>query len=211
MRHSLQRWSVTGLLALVAAALCGCEELNLLHDTAPVDVSGTWTASMERTVFSGESGAGQTTTFTLTLAPDLFSWAGGAARLRLTTPQIQVFDRAGGLMMDSRIDLPVEAVSETERDRALSELRRRLATSGGISELEQQYVIVMEERWRVKCRFGPLRFDPSGRLAALLEQNPDEFGSGNATLHFLSQDGVYLAKAVFPAAWRDFTLDNGVV
>ena len=47
-------------------------------------------------------------------------------------------------------------------------------------------------------------------FAALLEQNPDEFGSGNATLHFLSPDGVYLAKAVFPNAWRDFTLDYGV-
>jgi hypothetical protein len=142
---------------------------------------------------------------------DLFSWAGGAARLRFTTPQIQVFDGAGGIVMEIGIDLPVEVVSETERDLALSDLRRRLAGSGHPPEFQQQNVIVMEERWRVKCRFGPLRFDASGRLAAFLEQNPDEFGSGNATLHFLSQDGVYLAKADFPAAWRDFTLDNGVV
>ena len=120
-----------------------------------------------------------------------------------------MFDGAGGLLLESRIDLPVEAVSETERDLALSDLRRRLA--GYPPEYQQQNVIVMEERWRVKCRFGPLRFDPSGQLAAFLEQNPDEFGSGNATLHFLSQDGVYLAKTVFPAAWRDFTLDNEVV
>ena len=63
----------------------------------------------------------------------------------------------------------------------------------------------------MKCRFGPLRFDASGRLAAFLEQNPDEFGSGSATLHLLSQDGVYLAKVAFPTAWRDFTIDDGVV
>ena len=63
----------------------------------------------------------------------------------------------------------------------------------------------------MKCRFGPLRFDPSCRLAAFLEQNPDEFGSGSATLHFLSRDGVYLAKAAFPTAWRDFAMDDGVV
>ena len=142
---------------------------------------------------------------------DLFSWPGGAARLRFTTPQIQVLDGAGALIMESRIDIPVEAVSETERDLALSDLRRRLASSGMPPEFQQQSVIVWEERWRVKCRFGPLRFDASGRLAAFLEQNPDEFGSGNATLHFLSPEGVYLAKAVFPSAWRDFTLDNGVV
>ena len=75
----------------------------------------------------------------------------------------------------------------------------------------EQNLIVMEERWRVKCRFGLLRFDPSGRFAAFLEQNPDEFGSGSATLHFLSKDGIYLAKVAFPTAWRDFTMDNGVV
>jgi hypothetical protein len=45
----------------------------------------------------------------------------------------------------------------------------------------------------------------------MLEQNPDEFGSGNATLHFLSPGGVYLAKADFPRSWRDFTLADGVV
>ena len=142
---------------------------------------------------------------------DLSSWAEGAARLRFTTPQIQVFDQVGGLLMESRIDLPVEVVSDSERESALSDLRRRLAGRGLPPEYMEQSLIAMEERWRVKCRFGLLRFDASGRLAAFLEQNPDEFGSGSATLHFLSQDGVYLAKVAFPTAWRDFTMDNGVV
>ena len=69
----------------------------------------------------------------------------------------------------------------------------------------------MEERWRVKCRFGPLRFDASRSLAAFLEQNPEEFGYGNATLHFLSRDGVYLAKVSFSSPWEDFAMDDGVV
>ena len=142
---------------------------------------------------------------------DLFPWAGGAARLRFTTPQIQVLDRDGGLLVESRIDLPVEVISDSEREDALSELRQTLADRGLPPPFVEQSLIVMEERWRVKCLFGPLRFDPSGRLAAFLEQNPDEFGSGSATLHFLSQDGVYLAKVAFPTAWRDFTIDAGVV
>jgi len=142
---------------------------------------------------------------------DLSSWAGGAARLRFTTPQIEVLDRSGGLLKESRIDLPVEPVSDAERDSALSALRRRLAARETNPEFMQQTVMVMEERWRVKCRFGPLRFDPARRLAAFLEQNPDEFGSGNATLHFLSQDGVYVAKVSFPTAWRDFAMNGGVV
>ena len=63
----------------------------------------------------------------------------------------------------------------------------------------------------MKCRFGPLRTDPSGRLAAFLEQNPDEFGSGPAQIHVLSGGGAYLAKVAFPDPWRDFTLDGGVI
>jgi hypothetical protein len=142
---------------------------------------------------------------------DLYAWAGRAARLRSTTPQIQVLDGTGRVVMESRIDLPIEVVSDAELELALSNLRRRLAGSGSPPEFQQQAVVVMEERWRVKCRFGPLRVDPSNGVAAMLEQNPDEFGSGNATLHFLSPGGVYLAKADFPRSWRDFTLADGVV
>jgi hypothetical protein len=142
---------------------------------------------------------------------EISPWGGGAARLRFSTPQIQVFDRTGDLVRESWIDLPVEVVSEAERSQALSELRSRLAADGGPPEFLQQYVDVMEERWRVKCRFGPLRADPAGGIVAFLEENPDVFGSGNATLHFLSPEGVYLAKAAFPTPWRDFTLDNGVI
>lgn len=142
---------------------------------------------------------------------DLSPWAGGAARLRFTTPRIQVFDPAGTLRKETRIALPVERVTDSERADALSELERRLVERGLPPPFIEQNLIVMEERWRVKCRFGPLRFDPAGRIAAFLEQNPDDFGSGNATLHFLSEDGVYLARAAFPRAWRDFTIEDGVI
>ena len=142
---------------------------------------------------------------------DLSAWPGGAARMRYTVPRIQVFDPSGGLRREIRVDLPVEEVSDAERESALTVLQQSLAARGVPPEFMQQNLIVMEERWRVKCRFGPLRFDPTGNLAAFLEQNPDEFGSGSATLHVLSADGVYLAKVQFPTAWRDFALDNGVV
>jgi hypothetical protein len=142
---------------------------------------------------------------------DLSSWGDRVARLRRTTPWIEVLDTTGSIQREITIDLPVEAVSDAERERALDELRRRLAGSGVPPEFQQQNVAVMEQRWRVKCRFGPLRYDPAGRIGALLEQNPDQFGSGPATLHLLSEDGVYLARLPFHVAWRDFTLDGGVV
>ena len=139
------------------------------------------------------------------------SWPGGAARLRLTTPQIQMFDRGGSLLRETRIGLPVEPVSDAERDFALADMRSELATAGLPPEFMQQQLTIMEERYLVKCRFGSLRFDPAGRLAAFFEQNPDQFGSGNATLHVLSQAGVYLAKVAFPTSWSDFTVENEVV
>ncbi len=141
----------------------------------------------------------------------LTAWGEGAARLRQTTPWIQRFDASGALLGESRIALPVEVVSREEREEALSAMRRAHAARGMPPEFTEQSVAVMGERWRVKCRFGPLRFDRSGRLAAILEQNPDDFGSGNATLHLLTQDGVYLARAHFSNRWRDFALENGVV
>ena len=142
---------------------------------------------------------------------DLSAWGDHVARLRRTTPRIELLDSVGGVVREIAIDFPVAAVSDAERERALDDLRRRLAGSGFPPEFQQQNVVVMERRWRVKCRFGPLRYDPSGRIGALLEQNPDEFGSGPATLHLLSEDGVYLARVAFHLAWRDFTMEGGVV
>jgi hypothetical protein len=142
---------------------------------------------------------------------DFSPWAGGAARMRFTIPQIQVFDPHGALRGMIELDLPIEVVSDSERDSALSELRRDLAGRGLPPEFIEQNLVVMEERWKVKCRFGPLRFDPSGRFAAFLEQNPDDFGAGSATLHVLSAGGVYLAKLDFQEAWRDFTIREDVV
>ena len=142
---------------------------------------------------------------------DLSAWWDGAARLRFTTPQIQLFDEAGRLTMESRIDLPVEVITDAEREAALDALRDQLSARGMPPPFIEQSLVVNGERWKVKCRFGPLRFDPSGRLAAFLEQNPDSFGSGNATLHFLSREGIYLASIAFPTPWRDFAMDDGVV
>jgi len=142
---------------------------------------------------------------------DLSYWAGGAAQMRFTTPQIQIFDAEGGLRRELRIDLPVQVVTESERESALSDLERSLVGRGLPPAFVEQNLVVMRERWRVKCRFGPLRFDRSRGIAAFLEQNPDDFGSGNAALHLLSGDGVYLARVAFPEPWRDFTVDDGVV
>jgi len=131
--------------------------------------------------------------------------------MRFTTPRIQVLDAEGGLRREVRVDLPIEVVSESEQESALHELERSLVGRGLPAAFVEQNLVVMKERWRVKCRFGPLRFDRSEGIAVFLEQNPDQFGSGNAMLHVLSGEGVYVAKVAFPEPWRDFTVDDGVI
>jgi hypothetical protein len=142
---------------------------------------------------------------------DLSAWGRGAARLRFTTPQIQLFDGDGQLLREIRTDFPVEQVTEAEREAALGNLRDQLTGRGLPPPFVEQNLIAMKDRWKVKCRFGPLRFDATTGIGAFLEQNPDEFGSGNAVLHLLSEDGVYLARVEFDEPWRDFAMSDGAV
>ncbi len=56
---------------LAAALVVGCTDSTDPDDPGgaeQLDVSGVWTATMDGTVINGESGAGQTTVITLTLA-----------------------------------------------------------------------------------------------------------------------------------------------
>ena len=46
---------------------------------------------------------------------------------------------------------------------------------------------------------------------AIWEQNPEDFGSGNASLHVLSTAGIYLGVLEFHRAWSAFDLKNDVL
>ena len=59
-----------------------------------------------------------------------------------------------------------------------------------------------------KLSFRKIRFDDEGHLAGLWQQNPEDFGSGPATLHLLSIDGIYLARLEFDRPWADFDLSG---
>jgi len=141
----------------------------------------------------------------------LFSWDRGVARLRMTTPEIEVFDLQGDLARKVHVNLPVEPVSEAEREEALARVRDLLAGSGLPLEVQRSQVAAMEERFKIKCKFQHPDVDSSQSLLAFMEQNPEDFGSGNTVLHFLTQDGVYLAKVEVPSTWRDFSIEEGVV
>jgi hypothetical protein len=75
----------------------------------------------------------------------------------------------------------------------------------------QQQADQLRSRPRAKLRFRDLRFDGTSGLAAIWEQNPEDFGSGNASLHLLSTAGIYLGALEFHRAWSAFDLKNGVL
>jgi hypothetical protein len=51
-----------------------------------------------------------------------------------------------------------------------------------------------------------VRQDSTTGVVAVWEQIPTDLGGGDAVLHFLSKDGVYLARHTFSHAWVDFTM-----
>ncbi len=79
-----------------------------------------------------------------------------------------------------------------------------------VSSLQQQ-VNQIRARPREKLRFRKIRFDDGAGLAGIWEQNPEDYGSGNASFHLLTIDGAYLAALEFDRPWADFALAGGVL
>jgi hypothetical protein len=138
-------------------------------------------------------------------------WDGQRARLRYTSPQIQVFSDTGVLERIVDIPLPTEEATDQEIEGLVAEMAAVLAEDGIPSGVIQQQADQLRSRPRAKLRFRDFRFDRASGLAAIWEQNPEDFGSGNASLHLLSTAGIYLGALEFHRAWSAFDLENGVL
>jgi len=139
------------------------------------------------------------------------TWRGRPVRLRFTSPQIQFFSAAGELEKVIDVPLPPEEATDEEIEALVSEMASVLSNDGLPSGVIQQQADQIRSRPRAKYRFRDIRFDASSGLVAIWEQNPEDFGSGSASLHLLSIDGIYLAVLDFGRAWSAFDLKNGVV
>jgi hypothetical protein len=138
-------------------------------------------------------------------------WDGKRARLRYTSPQIQVFSDTGALEKVVDVPLPTEEATDQEIEGLVAEMAAVLAEDGLPSGVIQQQADQLRSRPRAKLRFRDLRYDRTSGLAAIWEQNPEDFGSGNASLHLLSTAGIYLGALEFHRAWSAFDLKNGVL
>ena len=101
-----------------------------------------------------------------------------------------------------------------DRRRAASRPRRYGEQDGwaGLSPAQAAPVIENSLReLRIKKLMRGVRYDTARELLVIWEQEPDEFGGGNATLHLLTRSGVYLARVPVEARLVDFAIDALVV
>jgi len=139
------------------------------------------------------------------------AWGQRPVRLRFASPQIQVFSAAGTLEKVIDVPLTVEEATDEEIEALVAEVTSTLAEDGLPSGVIQQQADQVRSRPRAKFRFRDVRFDAGSGLAAIWEQNPEDFGSGSASIHLLSPDGIYLGVLEFDRAWSAFDLRNGVL
>lgn len=140
-----------------------------------------------------------------------WSWHDHPVRLRFTSPTIQIFSPTGDLETVYALPLPVEEATDAEIETLVSEMASVMAEDGLPSGVIQQQAERVRARPRAKFRFREVRFDDSSGLIGIWEQNPEDFGSGNASLHLLSLDGIYLGVLGFDRAWSSFDLRDGVL
>lgn len=139
------------------------------------------------------------------------AWNGRLVRLRYTTPEVGIWSGEGVLEREIVIPLPVERVTDAEIERLIREETSSLMTQGLPAGVLEQVASSIRAWPREKKRFRKIVFDDVAGLAAIWEQNPEDFGSGAAILHLLTLDGVYLAALEFDRAWSDMDLDGGML
>jgi len=139
------------------------------------------------------------------------TWGEKLVRLRYTSPQVRAYSAAGELEQVIDVPLPTEEATDEEVEDIVRQISSVLARDGLPSGVIQQQVDQVRARPREKLRFRKIEFDDDSGLAAIWEQNPEDFGSGNASLHLLSIDGVYLAALELDRPWADFALHGGVL
>ena len=139
------------------------------------------------------------------------TWGERLVRLRQTSPQIRVYSTAGSLETVIDLPLPVEETSDEEIEDIVRDVSSVLARDGVPAGVIQQQVDRIRSRPRAKRRFRKIVFDDDGGLGAIWEQDPEGLGSGNASLHLFSIDGIYLTAIRFDRPWADFAVSDGVL
>lgn len=132
-------------------------------------------------------------------------------RLHCARFELSVFSRTGVVRQEISVDLPPQVATDEEIEDRVRQLRETLSqTSLPASFLEQQ-VEAIRDGDRVKHMNRKVIAAHGMDLIAIWSQNPEDYGSGAATLHLLSEEGIYLTSLEFERPWYDFTIRDGVL
>jgi len=137
------------------------------------------------------------------------TWGDRLVRMELTVPRFWAYSSSGVLERMVHIPFSPEEADEGKLQAMAQEIADVMAEDGIPAGVIRQQVDAMKARYRINPRFRDIRFDDGSGLTAILEQDPEDFGAGPATLHLLSLEGVYLGTLPFNRPWADFDLRDG--
>lgn len=121
---------------------------------------------------------------------------------------MQIVASDGTPLREIVIDRGAVVVERSVLDSVVAEMRSTMLDAGLPPPLVEAQVKDLAERYRVDRRFRGVRADPRTGLLAVWEQTSEELGGGPATLHLVSEAGVYLARLEFASAWKGFDLHD---
>lgn len=135
----------------------------------------------------------------------------GAMRVSCYQPYLQVVGPEGERVREIVIDQDPIPVESGVADSVLAVIRAEMVDDGIPPATADQVAQKMGDQLQDYRRFQQARADTETERLAIWEQITDDLGGGPATLHIVSESGVYLARVNFTQAWKSFDVHDGRV
>ena len=133
------------------------------------------------------------------------------AQLDCAVPVLTVSDQAGVIEQVIVIDRDTVLATDAQLQTVKERMQRDMASDPLPPALAQQLLESTMRDARVVKPWRGARRDRTTGVTALWEQMPANLGGGNARLHLLSPDGVYLDAIDFDDEWLDFAINDSRV
>jgi hypothetical protein len=130
------------------------------------------------------------------------------AQLDCALPVLTVSNQAGEIERVVVIRRDPILATDAQLQKVREDLQRDMAADNLPASLAQGLLESTVREARVLKSWRAARQDRATGMIALWEQTPANVGGGNARVHLLSPDGVYLDAIAFDDQWVDFTIHD---
>ena len=130
------------------------------------------------------------------------------AQLDCAVPVLTVSSATGEIQQVIVIDRDSSLATDAQLQSVREKLQRDMASENLPASLARELLESTMETARVVKPWRGARQDRETGMIALWEQLPADLGGGDARVHLLSADGVYLDVIAFEDQWLDFTIDD---